>query len=193
MRGAAAPAGGSDTGLPWVWQATTEEVGADYRCDALAARPGSRMVRAVTVDAPPATVWAWLGNLRVAPYSYDLLDNLGRRSPRTLRSDLAPLAVGDRVMTMFTVVEVAPDEELVIRAHPGPGARLFGDVLVGYTVRPSATGCRLLAVLHVAGGDTAAARLRHVALAWGDLLMMRKQLRTLAALAEGEQVSRGRG
>lgn len=177
--------GAPGAGLPWVWQASAAEVAADYRCDALARRPGSRMLRAVSVAAPPAAVWDWLGNLRVAPYSYDLLDNLGRRSPRVLRTDLPPLAVGDPVMTMFTAVDVAPGEELVVRSHPGPGSRLFGEVVVGYAVRPTAAGCRLVAVLHLFGGTTRASRLRHAALAWGDLVMMRKQLRTLAALAEG--------
>ncbi|MEO7423449.1 MAG: SRPBCC family protein [Ornithinibacter sp.] len=178
-----APPPGS--GLPWVWQASEQEVAAEYRCDRNATRPGSRMVRAVSVAAPASTAWAWLGNLRVAPYSYDLLDNLGRRSPRILRTDLPPLAVGDTVMTIFRAVEVAPGEELVLRTRGRAGSRLFGDVVVGYAVRPAAMGCRLVAVFHLAGGSTRASRLRHAALAWGDLVMMRKQLRTLAALAEG--------
>lgn len=173
------------SGLPWVWQASAQEVAEEYRCDRLAGRPGSRMVRAVSVAAPASTAWAWLGNLRVAPYSHDLLDNLGRRSPRTLRTDLPVLAVGDTVMTIFRAVEVAPGEELVLRNRGRAGSRLFGDVVVGYAVRPAAVGCRLVSVLHVAGGATRASRTWHTALAWGDLVMMKKQLRTLAALAGG--------
>lgn len=72
-------------GLPWVWGATPEEVAADYRCDVMARRrggPAGRAVRAVGVAASPEKVFAWLGNLRVAPYSYDWVDNAGRRSPR---------------------------------------------------------------------------------------------------------------
>lgn len=178
-----APPAGS--GLPWVWQASAEEVAAEYRCDRLVTGPGTRMVRAVSVAAPPTTAWAWLGNLRVAPYSYDLLDNLGRRSPRTLHADLPPLAVGDTVMTIFRAVEVAPGEELVLRNRGRAGSRILGEVVVGYAVRPAATGCRLVAVFHLAGGNTRASRTWHAVLGWGDLVMMRKQLRTLAALAEG--------
>lgn len=173
-------------GVPWHWQVRAEEVEAAYGCDTLA-RPGDdRLLRAVDVAAPPEAVFAWLGNLRLAPYSYDWLDNLGRRSPRALRSDLPPLAAGQRVMTIFTVDDVVPGSELTIRLHPGPARALFGEVLVTYAVRRRASGSRLIAVLRLGQGRGGMlSRARRYALAWGDLLMMAKQLRTLAGLAEG--------
>jgi hypothetical protein len=57
--------------------------------------------RAVTVDAPGELVWRWVCQLRLAPYSYDWLDNLGRRSPRSLVDGTDRLELGQRAMTIF--------------------------------------------------------------------------------------------
>ncbi|WP_298890096.1 SRPBCC family protein [uncultured Serinicoccus sp.] len=197
--------------VPWVWGASAAEVAARYACDRLVdpipgAREGEswavdgrdgrdgrdgvkagpeRLVRAIGVAAPVGTVWAWLGNLRLAPYSYDWLDNLGRRSPRTLAHHLGPLEPGQRVMTIFTVIDVHPGSELTIRTREGLGTRLFGQVWVSYRVVPVPPGrSRLIAVLRLGGGPGLLSRWRARALAWGDLLMMRRQLRTLRDLAE---------
>lgn len=56
-----------------------------YGCDALVTDPTLQAWRGVTVHADPDKVWARLRQVRIAPYSYDLVDNLGRRSPRELR------------------------------------------------------------------------------------------------------------
>lgn len=190
------PARPGPRGLPWVWGATEDEVAAGYRCDSIVeeiSMAADRAVRAVTVAAEPAHVFAWLGNLRVAPYSYDWIDNAGRRSPRRLRSDLGPVHVGQRVMTIFTVRDVVPGQELTLGMRRGPARWVFGDVWVTYAVRPPGSGSRLIAVLRLGSGSGGQrspglrprlARVRQQLLAWGDLAMMRKQLHTLRDLAE---------
>lgn len=154
--------------------------------------PGGRCRRPVAAGrhgrCAPSVVWAWLGNLRVAPYSYDWLDNVGRRSPRRLADELPELAPGQRVMTIFTATSVEPGADLTVELHPGAGLRLFGPVTVTYAVREAASATRLIAVVRVAGGRGAVGAARRRALAWGDLVMMRKQLLTLRALAERTQV-----
>ncbi|KUG57488.1 hypothetical protein AVL62_13360 [Serinicoccus chungangensis] len=176
--------------MPWVWGASEAEVAGRYACDRLTdAAPGSvrpvRLVRAIGVAAPAESVWVWLGNLRLAPYSYDWLDNLGRRSPRTPAHHLGPLEPGQRVMTIFTVIHVDQGSELTIRTREGLGTRLFGGVRVSYRVVPEQPDrSRLVAVLLLETGTGWLARGRARALAWGDLVMMRRQLRTLRDLAE---------
>ena len=171
--------------LPWVWGATPDEVATRWPCDDLHPDATARLLRAVDVEAPAGLVDAWLGNLRLAPYSYDLLDNLGRRSPRRLATHLPPVAVGDRVAGIFDVVDVAPGRGLTAATRSGSGAeKAFGRVTMTYAVEPGPTASRLVGVVRQGGGAGALERSRSLALAWGDLVMMRRQLHTLRDLAE---------
>ena len=164
------------------WGATAAERDARYPCDDVLAEPDQSLWRAVRVDAPAPLVWRWVCQLRVAPYSYDWIDNRGRRSPRELIDGLDDVRVGQRVMTMFEIVHVAPGESLTISC----GHTVFGDELAGtYRVVPldddrSRIVVKLLA--RYPGGIHGA--LLRATLPIGDLVMMRKQLLTLKALAE---------
>jgi hypothetical protein len=79
---------------PRVWGVTADEVARCYPCDAVLPKPAVTWFRAVTVQAPASVVFRWLCQMKVAPYSYDLLDNFGRRSPRTLTPGVERLEVG---------------------------------------------------------------------------------------------------
>lgn len=163
------------------WGSTAAERARPQPCDALLPDPDDVAWRAITIAAPPATVFRWLCQLRVAPYSYDLLDNLGRRSPRTLTPGLENLEVGQRVATIFTLASYVRDEHLTIVTRGNP---VFGDVAVTYAVSPYGAGSRLLAKLLVRYPRTPLGRAMSTMLVAGDFVMMRKQLRTLRVLAE---------
>jgi hypothetical protein len=157
-------------GLTWGLQ--PPERTAALPCDALRPHPGVQADRAISIAAPPAIVFAWLCQLRAAPYSYDLLDNLGRPSPPTRNPELVRLEAGQRFMTMFALRSFVDGEQITLRSK---------GVAVTYAIRPEGAGSRLHARVWF-GGPRLLAR----ALALGDLVMMRKQLRTLKALAEHE-------
>lgn len=163
------------------WGTTGEERGRRYPCDDVLPEPEQVLFRAVTVDAPPPVVFRWLCQLKVAPYSYDLLDNLGRRSPRHLVPGVEQLVVGERVM-IFELASFAPDEHLTLVAR---GHRVLGDLAISYVVVPAPTGGSRLVVklLVVPVRGLAGAVLRRL-LPAGDLVMMRRQLLNLKALAE---------
>jgi hypothetical protein len=162
------------------WGSTAAERAEALPCDRFLPDADEVVHRAVDAAAPPAVVFRRLCQLRVAPYSYDLLDNLGRRSPRELIPGLERLEVGQRFAHIFTLVDVEPDRSITIRTT----RRMFGDVVVTYAVRAGAAGCRLLVRLRVRHRRDPLGALWRVVLPPGDLLMMRKQLRTFAALAE---------
>jgi hypothetical protein len=168
------------------WGVTEAEAGAPFPCDERCPSPDQALFRGVTVSAPAPVLFRWLCQLRVAPYSYDWLDNLGRRSPRTLTPGLDVLAPGQRVMTIFDLVAFEPGRSLTIANRARGGARnLFGEVWVSYVIRPGeGKALRLLAklVVRYPAGITGAV-LRGV-LPAGDLVMMRRQLLNLKSLAE---------
>jgi len=95
------------------WGVTDAETRRRYGCDDFVDAPTLEAWRGVTVFAAPATVWARLRQVRLAPYSYDLLDNLGRRSPRE-RRELPEPEVGDLVMArkqLHTLKALAEGDE----------------------------------------------------------------------------------
>jgi hypothetical protein len=151
-----------------------------FECDALLPEAPVVLYRAVGIDAPPAVVFRWLCQLRAAPYSYDLLDNFGRRSPRELTPGLDELEVGQRFMTIFRLAGFTRDRQITLLCED---SRLFGDVAVTYLIVPRAGDCRL--VVKVLGGGRGVLRaLMRPVLPYGDVVMMRKQLLTLKRLAE---------
>ncbi len=170
-------------GLPLVWGASPAEVARDYPADALIDGPVVAMTRAVTVRAPAETTWRWLCQLAVAPYSYDLVDNLGRRSPRELTPGADDLTVGQKIVMVYTLTDVEAPRQFTGIAPGGPDT---GWMAATYAVEPDRHdpgSCRLVCRMVAAAGSPLT-RLRAHALAWGDLVMLRKQLLTLKSLAE---------
>ncbi|MEE6295310.1 SRPBCC family protein [Georgenia wangjunii] len=170
-------------GLPWVSGATDDEAAAAYACDGLADDGAVRLVRAVSIAAPPAACFLWLCQLRRAPYSYDLIDNFGRRSPRVADPSLIELEAGQAFMTIFNLTAFVPGRSVTLRMKRGWPTRAFGDIVLTYEVVPAGTGARLIAAMWAPPIGRVLPSLRRWLLAWGDVLMMRKQLRVLAALA----------
>jgi len=152
------------------WGADPSERAAAMPCDALIAGPHTCADRAIAIEAPPATVFSWLCQLRVAPYSYDILDNFGRRSPRQRDPELCHLEPGQRFMTIFALHSFVGAQHITLRTKR---------VAVTYAVRPHRDGSRL----HVRVVFKARWLVGRLAAA-GDAMMMRKQLRTLKSLAE---------
>jgi hypothetical protein len=163
------------------WGATPDEEAASYPCDAHLPDAEQWLYRAVTVDAPPAVVFRWLCQLRVAPYSYDWIDNRGRRSPRTLTPGLEDVAVGQRAMTIFEIVGVEPGRSITVFSRTAA----FGDVAGTYAANPTDDGrTRLVAKFGTIAPKSLYGEVTRDVLPLGDLVMMRKQLLTLKELAE---------
>lgn len=157
-------------GLTWGTRPSERTV--SLPCDALCPRASVWADRAISITAAPPIVFSWLCQLRVAPYSYDILDNFGRRSPRKRNPELVHLEVGQRYMTVFALQSFVDGEQITLRSK---------GVAVTYAVGPEGAGSRLHARV-LFEGPRVLARL----LALGDLVMMRKQLLTLKSLAERE-------
>ena len=129
------------------WGVTDNEVARHYPCDDIVPLPILQAWRGVTVRTTPDGVWPWVTQIRLAPYSYDWIDNLGRRSPRELRA-LSEPAAGQNFTTAATrplgrILSVSPAEQLT--------ARIAGAV-ISYVLVPKGEATRLLMKIVAARG-----------------------------------------
>ncbi len=156
------------------WGVTRDEVARRYPCDDFVPAPVLRAWRGVTVDTGSDAVWPWLTQIRLAPYSYDWIDNHGRRSPRELRGLPEPV-VGEP----FTATASRPAGRIL---SVTPGEQLTGYIagaVMSYVLVPQDGSTRLLLKVVMAKG-----RLTAPLVSVGDLVMARRQLLNLKRLAE---------
>ena len=157
------------------WGVTDAETARSYPCDDFVVSPTLQAWRGVHVEAPPEALWPWIGQVRLAPYSYDWIDNLGRRSPRELLGLPEP-RVGER----FTSVGGRPRGRIF---SVDRGKHLTGAIMgafVSYVLVPADHGTTRLLFKVV----MEATRWPATALSVGDLIMARRQLLNLKQLAE---------
>jgi hypothetical protein len=163
------------------WNVTPAEIRDHYPCQDHAAPGDELLLRAIDVDADPATTFRWLCQITVAPYSYDWIDNGGHRSPSSLTPGADRLEDGQPVLSIFRLVE--HDDRQLTMVTTSRAERLFGRVHATYLAAERPGGSRIVVAFTV-GADGRRQRLRRRMLAWGDLVMVRKQLRTLKKYAE---------
>jgi hypothetical protein len=121
-----------------------------------------------------------VAQIRLAPYSYDWIDNLGRRSPQRLYGLPDPV-VGDPFTTALggrqlgRILAVDPGEHLT--------GQIMGAVM-SYVLVPDGSTTRLLLKIVMRKGRAVAPLVL-----LGDLIMARRQLLNLARLAlEGDRI-----
>ncbi|MBM0275040.1 polyketide cyclase [Micromonospora tarensis] len=157
------------------WGVTDNETRRSYPCDDFVVAPTLQAWRGVSIAAPPAAVWPWVAQVRLAPYSYDWIDNLGRRSPRHLKGLPEP-QVGEAFTTsggrkLGRIVSVDAGEQLT--------STIMGAYLSYVLVPWQRSTTRLLLKVVMRTPRWAAA-----GLSVGDLIMARRQLLNLKRLAE---------
>ena len=171
------------------WGATDAEVAAAMPGDELV--PGSQTfcTRAITIDAPPESVWPWLvqvGFGKTGFYSNDLLDNLAHPSASRILEEFQDPKVGDWVpmvskvtdTTAFKIAAIRPPEEMVWAKPDSTWVWTLTDI--GGRTR-LVTRVRILHGWHRPGD----ALISLVLMEFGDFPMMRKMLRTLQAAGRG--------
>src|SRR5688572_29771883 len=94
------------------WGTTPEERLLAFPCDRYIEDFDQAYHRGITIRASSETIFRWLCQLRVAPYSYDWIDNFGRQSPRELIPGANHLEVGQSIMSIFELVEFEPHRQM---------------------------------------------------------------------------------
>lgn len=160
------------------WGVSESEIVRSYPCDDFVSSPALQAWRGVGVEAPAEAVWPWLTQVRVAPYSYDWIDNLGRRSPRNLLGLPEP-RIGEPFTTAGgrewgRIVSVDQGNQLT--------GRIMGAFMSYVLVPKDHDTTRLLLKIVMRTNRWVAA-----GLSIGDLIMARRQLLNFKQLVESHR------
>ena len=116
------------------WGATEDEVRASYPGDDVVPGGTRGGTMATTINAPPGQVWPWLvqmGTVRGGWYSWDRLDNFGRRSADRLHPEWQQIRLGDHLSSTpdgsewWEVAALEPGRFLGLRASVDLRGRPF--------------------------------------------------------------------
>ena len=171
------------------WGATSAEVEAELPGDSLVPNAQFRATRAISINAPPESVWPWLvqvGCLRAGFYSNDLLDNLAHSSADRIVPELQHLEVGQWVPMSPT-----PTERTALKVHSFETNRWLlwtkSDSTWVWQLTPTADhGTRLVTRIHARYDwhHPLSALLGIVLMEFGDFAMLRRMLRGIKSRAE---------
>lgn len=96
------------------------------------------LIRHIKIRAGASSIYIWLKQLRIAPYSYDLLDNKGRRSPEYIIENLPPLKVNAHFLLSFHIFSFVENEFIAGRfcvpVNP-PVNRYMKEMFIEYRIQ----------------------------------------------------------
>lgn len=73
------------------------------------------LLRRVEINAGAPDIFVWLNQLRLAPYSYDFIDNKRRKSPRYIIENLPPLKINTHFLLSFHILEFEDNSFIACR------------------------------------------------------------------------------
>jgi hypothetical protein len=142
--------------------------------------------RAIDLAAPPEQVWPWLVQMgfgRAGWYSYDWLDNLGRRSAWRIHAEWQHLEQGDAVPAGPTsfVAKVVDEPRAFVLGVPSSDRGLRGVAFtLAYELRPGVdSGTRLVTRVRIRVDLPLGRLIERFLLGPGDGVMVRRQLLNL--------------
>lgn len=172
------------------WGATEAEIDGPVAGDDLIPNAGLIATRAIDLDAPPSAVFPWLRQIgygRAGWYSYDWIDNLGRRSATRIHSEWQGLEQGDPVPggpIAFEATVLTVPHSLVLTL---PGGGPIADRIqfsLAFDLREAADGTRLVSRVKSTLDFPMGRLVERFLLGPGDGIMVRRQLLNLAKRAE---------
>lgn len=185
--------------------ATAVEKRRSLPADVMVSDPIFTSTHAITIDAPPEQVWPWIaqmGSGRAGWYSWDVIDNGGRASSRSILPALQTVGPGDVMPAVpgandaFVVAAVEPSRDLVLTVPDGHGGNAvtwehFLQPLDGGRTRLIVRGRASSRWIDLAGAQPAAGRRIFIERAYAALAMLPRPL-LIALAALGHRVMEAR-
>lgn len=165
------------------WGATADEIAGAVVGDEICAEARTTATRCITLSSPPAEVFPWIRQMgfgRAGWYSYDWLDNLGRRSATSIHPEWQDVVTGSSVPggpASFIAAVVDPPRAFVLQ-FGRPGAPMC--FTLAYELRAHPMGTRLVTRMRTRIDLPGGTLVERGLLGPGDGFMVRRQLRNLA-------------
>ena len=173
------------------WGSTTEEIDAPMPGDDIIAGSAAEGTRSITINARSATIFDFISQMgfgRAGWYSYDLLDNLGRRSADTIHPEWLVDTAGENVPggpVAFVAAVVERPTAYVLQVPHSSALGHSMDFTLAYKLDedPAGPSTRVTTRVRIAiDGPTGPAIEK--AMLFGDGVMVQKQLRGIKERAE---------
>lgn len=169
------------------WGATDNEIHEPVIGDDLCPNAHVSATRSITLAAPPEEVFPWLrqmGFSRAGWYSYDWLDNLGRKSATSIHTEWQHVKSGDRIPAgpiSFVASIVDPPHAFVLEITSGKKMNPWLRFTLAYELRRDGESTRLVTRMRSRITLPGGSLFERFVLAPGDGLMVRRQLLNLAS------------
>ena len=171
------------------WGATNEEIRRIMPGDEIVEAPAFNATRAVTIKASPSEIYPWIvqmGLNRAGWYSYDLLDNLGRKSEEEILPIFQNVQVG-------TLIPMSPNNNygLWVKEFKTEEWMLWwdkkGNATWAWGIYPQGKcDCRLVSRIRIKYQWVRIEILFNVLIEFFDILMMRKCMLGIKRRAESQ-------
>lgn len=162
----------------------------DFFVDSFPAISGTdcrELLRYIDIDADPASIFAWLKQLRVAPYSYDFIDNRCIKSPDYLIANLPALRIGSHYLLAFHIFAFEENSFIVCRfcVPINPPASLYmNELLIEYRITGAGDRSRLWCKVKGYFNNGISSKGFFFIFSAVNKIMMAKQLSNLRKLSE---------
>ena len=164
------------------WGATTEEIHGSVVGDNLCRDATLIATRSITISAPPKDVFPWIRQMgfgRAGWYSYDWIDNLGRKSATKVHEEWQSVESGDKIPSgpiSFTaaIVEAPRHFVLEIKSLGKKSPKLH--FTLAYELRDDPQGTRLVTRMRSHIKLPFGSLFERFILGPGDGIMLRRQL-----------------
>lgn len=168
------------------WGSTTEEIHSSVVGDNLCLDATLIATRSITINAAPQDVFPWIRQMgfgRAGWYSYDWLDNLGRKSATRIHDEWQSVQSGDKVPSgpiSFTaaIVDAPRYFVLEIRSLGKKNPKLH--FTLAYELRDDPQGTRLVTRMRSQIKLPFGRLFEKLILGPGDGIMLRRQLLTIS-------------
>lgn len=121
----------------------------DFFVDSLPGNSNSvtrELIRHIAIKAGAPEIFVWLKQLRIAPYSYDFIDNRGRKSPGFIIENLPPLKSSAHFLLAFNILKFEENSFITGRfcepVNP-PVNSYMEDMFIEYRIVEKATTSEL--------------------------------------------------